>query len=67
MNELEAEVREAGFSVDGIFGVEGPGWLLRDAWDDDQTRTNVLRVARVLEQEPTTIGVSSHLLVVARR
>jgi ubiquinone/menaquinone biosynthesis C-methylase UbiE len=67
VDELEAEVHEAGLGVEGVYGVEGPGWLMRDAWDDEQTRANVLRVARVLEQEPTTIGVSSHLLVVARR
>jgi hypothetical protein len=40
---------------------------VRDAWDDEETRRNVLFVARVLEQEPTVIGVSGHLLVVARR
>jgi ubiquinone/menaquinone biosynthesis C-methylase UbiE len=65
--ELPDEVGEAGFSVDGVYGVEGPGWLLRDAWEDEETRANVLHVARLLEQESTAIGVSSHLLVVARR
>lgn len=66
VEDLREETEEAGFVVDGIFGIEGPGWLIRDAWDDEQTRANVLRVARALEQEPTAIGVSSHLLVVAR-
>jgi hypothetical protein len=66
VEELQAEVVEA-LTVEGVYGVEGPGWLVRDAWDDEQTRANVLHVARVLEQEPTAIGVSSHLLVVARR
>ena len=67
VEELHTEVAEAGFTVEPVYGVEGPGWLLRDAWDDEQTRADVLRVARTLEQEPTAIGVSSHLLVVARR
>jgi ubiquinone/menaquinone biosynthesis C-methylase UbiE len=67
VEELLAEVAAAGLAVGDVYGVEGPGWLLRDAWDDEQTRANVLQVARALEQEPTAIGVSSHLLVVARR
>jgi ubiquinone/menaquinone biosynthesis C-methylase UbiE len=67
VEELRAEIGEAGFTLEAVYGVEGPGWLLRDAWDDEDTRANVLRVARVLEQEPTAIGVSSHLLVAARR
>jgi SAM-dependent methyltransferase len=67
VEELSAEVGEAGFGVEAVYGVEGPGWLVRDAWDDEETRRNVLFVARVLEQEPTVIGLSSHLLVVARR
>ena len=67
VEELQAEVVEAGLTVEGVYGVEGPGWLVRDAWDDEKTRADVLQVARVLEQEPTAIGVSSHLLVVARR
>lgn len=66
VDELRAEVEEAGFVVDGMFGIEGPGWLIRGAWEDEETRANVLTVARVLEQEPTAIGVSSHLLVVGR-
>jgi SAM-dependent methyltransferase len=67
VEELEAEVAEAGLAVEAVYGVEGPGWLMRDAWDDEETRANVLHVARMLEEEPTAIGVSSHLLVVARR
>src|SRR5262249_10349366 len=29
-NELRGEVTEAGFSINGLFGVEGPGWLISD-------------------------------------
>jgi ubiquinone/menaquinone biosynthesis C-methylase UbiE len=65
--ELRAELEEAGFPVDGVFGVEGPGWLLGDRWEDERAREHILRIARALEQEPTVIGTSSHLLVVARK
>ena len=65
--ELAAEVEEAGFRLAGVFGVEGPGWLLVDRWEDEQARENILRVARAVEQEPTVIGTSSHLLAIARK
>jgi SAM-dependent methyltransferase len=65
--ELEDEVRDADMEVAGVFGVEGPGWLLWELWDDAQGRENILRVARAVEREPTLLGVSSHLLALARR
>jgi ubiquinone/menaquinone biosynthesis C-methylase UbiE len=65
--ELRAEVEEASFEVEAVFGVEGPGWLVDDRLDDELVREDVLRVARALEQEPTTIGTSAHFLAVARR
>jgi ubiquinone/menaquinone biosynthesis C-methylase UbiE len=65
--ELGAEVEEAGFRLEGVYGVEGPGWLLIDRWEDEQARENILRVARAVEQEPTVIGTSSHLLAIARK
>jgi ubiquinone/menaquinone biosynthesis C-methylase UbiE len=65
--ELAAEVEEAGLALDGVFGVEGPGWLLIDRWNDDEARENILRVARAVEQEPAVIGVSSHLLAIGHK
>jgi SAM-dependent methyltransferase len=66
-DELRAEVEEAGFRVDGVLGVEGPGWLLADRWDDQQAREHILRVAQTIEQEPTVVGTSPHLLAVGRK
>jgi ubiquinone/menaquinone biosynthesis C-methylase UbiE len=65
--ELRTEVEEAGFEVEAVFGVEGPGWLLEDRLDDELVREDVLRAARALEEEPTTVGTSAHFLAVARR
>jgi hypothetical protein len=65
-DELSAEVEEAGFAVEGMFGVEGPGWLLADRWEDPVARPNILRAAHLLEQEPSVIGASSHLLAIGR-
>lgn len=65
--ELGAEMAESGFELEGLFGVEGPGWLLADRWDDEEVREHILRVARAIEAEPTVIGTSAHLLAVGRK
>jgi SAM-dependent methyltransferase len=67
VEELEAEVTEAGFALDAVYGVEGPGWLRYETLDDDAAREDVLAVARMLEREPTVMGMSAHLLAIARR
>jgi SAM-dependent methyltransferase len=66
-DELRGEFEAAGFSLEGLFGIEGPGWLLEERLDDKLVRDDVIRVARVLEQEPTVIGTSAHLLALGRR
>jgi SAM-dependent methyltransferase len=68
-DELRAEVLGAGLILDGLYGVEGPGWLLPDVTArlaDPRRRADLLQVARLLESEPSVLGVSAHLLVVAR-
>jgi ubiquinone/menaquinone biosynthesis C-methylase UbiE len=65
--ELPKEVEDAGLAFEALLGIEGPGQLVRDLWDDPDRRDHVLRVARIIEQEPTMLGLSSHLLVVARK
>jgi ubiquinone/menaquinone biosynthesis C-methylase UbiE len=69
-DELRREVAEAGFAVTGICGVEGPSWLLPDFaewWDHEEYRGRLLRIARALETEPSILGVSAHLVAVARK
>lgn len=68
--ELRAEVTESGLDVDGLFGIEGPGWILPDLdarLTDARRRADLLRVASICESEPSLLGMSPHLLVVARR
>lgn len=68
-DELRAEVVDAGLILDGLYGIEGPGWLLSDVTArlaDARRRAGLLQVARLLESEPSMLGVSAHLLVVAR-
>ncbi len=64
-DELTAELVDAGLIVDALYGIEGPGWLRPELWEEAGGRDAILRVARAVESEPTMIGVSAHLLAVA--
>jgi ubiquinone/menaquinone biosynthesis C-methylase UbiE len=68
-DELRAEMVTAGLILDGLYGVEGPGWFLSDVTDrlaDPRRRAELLQVACMLESEPSVLGVSAHLLAVTR-
>ncbi len=67
---LAQEMREAGLIVESIFAVEGPGWILSDfaeRWQDQHRRQQLLDAIARIEREPSMLGVSAHLLAVARR
>lgn len=67
--ELAEEATAAGLSVEGVFGVEGPGCMVSDLearWADPSERQVILEAARIVEAEPSMIGASHHTLVVAR-
>jgi ubiquinone/menaquinone biosynthesis C-methylase UbiE len=69
-DELRSELTDSGLVVDGVYGLEGPGWFFPDVdvrLADPRRRADLLRVARLLEAEPTMLGVSAHLLAVARK
>jgi ubiquinone/menaquinone biosynthesis C-methylase UbiE len=69
-DELDAELREAGFGEVEVLAVEGPGWLMPDfdaRWADPLLRADMLDVGRKLESEPSLIGASAHLLAVGRK
>ena len=69
-DELRQEVARAGFTVTGIYGVEGLSWLLSDFdawWDSQEYRDLLLRIARTLETESSLLGASAHLVAVAKK
>jgi len=68
--DLRREVLDAGLDVVGLYGIEGPGWMLDDfldRWNDEERREILIQVARKLESEASVIGTSAHLLVVGRK
>jgi ubiquinone/menaquinone biosynthesis C-methylase UbiE len=67
---LQTEVEESGFLYERTLPVEGPLWLSRYVvanFSDQKRREHFLALARWLEEEPSLLGASAHLLVVARK
>ena len=68
-DELAAELQQAGFAVEELLAIEGPGSLISDVdeWlDDDGRREVLMRAIRRVEAEPAILGASSHLLALGR-
>jgi len=69
-DELATEVRGAGFALEGVFAIEGPGAFVSEfqrRWNDPGQRQRLLAFLRRVEREPSLLGVSPHLLALARR
>lgn len=68
--ELESEIEVVGFDLEGLFGIQGPAWLLQnleEQWADLNRRERLLNIARSFESEPSVIGVSTHIMAIARK
>ena len=64
---LAGEIERAGFADVTVYGVEGPGWPLRQDWADPQRREHILFAARSAETRPSLIGFSPHLVAAATK
>jgi ubiquinone/menaquinone biosynthesis C-methylase UbiE len=67
--DLKEELSSARFSEIEVFNIEGPGFLVgnfADRWADPAKREAMLEAARLVEQAPSMMGASSHLLAVGR-
>ncbi len=66
-DELEYEVRQAGFKPVKVFAVDGFAWLLPEFgkfWADKKLRKRLLQILDAIETEPSLMGESAHLLAV---
>jgi ubiquinone/menaquinone biosynthesis C-methylase UbiE len=68
--ELAGEVQSAGFCDARVLGVEGPAWsakLFSEAWNDAPQREKLMEFLSLIEQEPSIVGASGHLMAIAKR
>jgi ubiquinone/menaquinone biosynthesis C-methylase UbiE len=69
-DELAEEVREAGFCVESLVGVEGPAWFLAnlaERMSDSAKREQLFGLLRAVECEPSLMGLSAHFLAIGRK
>ncbi len=67
--QLVEELQSAGFDDVSVFGIEGPGYLVRDfdeRWADDSRRTALVRAAQLVESDPELLALGGHLLAHGR-
>lgn len=68
--ELESEVLEAGFDQKGLYSVQGPGEYateLDERMSDPDKKEQLLDLIRLVEEERTLLGRSSHFVVIAEK
>ncbi|MCW5314170.1 methyltransferase domain-containing protein [Nostoc sp. KVJ3] len=69
-DELKAEVEETGLSCQKLLAIEGPGKLLQnfeEHWNEPNRRQRLLQAIRWLETEPSTLGVSAHIMAIGEK
>jgi len=69
-DELVSELSGAGFHVQEVAGIEGPGWLARDfgrLWANPDQRERLLQCVRKVEHEPALLGASSHIMAIGKK
>jgi len=69
-DELLEEVREAGFTIDDLVAVQGPGQFadnFEELWADPQRRDLLLDLIRTVEHELTMIEMGSHFAVIGHK
>lgn len=68
--ELVNELARAGFKLEKLAAIEGPGWMAKDfdrLWRDVVQRERLLRYIRTLEYAPELVGASPHFMAIARK
>ncbi len=68
--ELKKEIEDADFSVEQLFPIEGIGAVVRNfdkLWKDEKQRNRLLELLELTEKEDCIMGISPHLLCVARK
>ena len=69
-DELRQDIKDAGLTNAHVLAVKGVAWLLQDFaahWDNPTRRERLLDIIRRTEADESLLGVSAHLLAVARK
>ena len=67
--DIAAEIKESGLILEKLLPVESLGGLLHNLeadWRDEERRERLLKFLRTVENEPSLLGVSAHLIGIAK-
>ncbi|MDH4218177.1 MAG: hypothetical protein OEY18_06410 [Candidatus Aminicenantes bacterium] len=67
--DIAAEIKESGLILEKLLPVESLGGLLHNLeadWKDEERRKRLLKFLRLVENEPSLLGVSAHLIGIAK-
>jgi len=70
LNEPVEEFTAVGFGDARSMAIEGPGWLVPDfeqKWNDKAFKNKMLEYLRLTENDPVMIGLSAHVMTVAKK
>ncbi len=68
--ELEDEMREAGFTLAETVAVQGPGWMAKDftdRWADPTRRKQLMDLIRKVEHEHAAMWTSPHMMAIGTK
>lgn len=68
--EIKEEFTTAGFSTFNTIAIEGFGWLtpnFMEKWNDEDSRNKMLQYIKQTENDPIMIGISAHVMTIARK
>jgi len=67
-NELQNEVKEAGFENISIHPIEGFGYCLdKSNWENEDLRKKLLKAIELTETESSILGVSDHMMAIGEK
>ncbi|MGJ7921655.1 class I SAM-dependent methyltransferase [Neobacillus sp. LXY-4] len=68
--DLKEEIELAGLSHEKTFAVEGPAWIvptLNEKWEQEDSKNQLLKICKMVEEQESLKGMSPHFLAVCRK
>ncbi|KGG79782.1 hypothetical protein [Caloranaerobacter azorensis] len=69
-DELTNEITEVGLKHEKNIAVEGPVWIVpafEEKWNFEDSRRRMLKIAKIVEEEKSIMGMSPHFVAIARK
>ena len=69
-DDIASEVKKSGLKLEKLLAVESIGGLLADfdkVWKDTERRERLLEFIRKVEDEPSLMGASAHIIAIAKK